>query len=707
MFDPLNQYELPPDDLTCAAEEIRPEAEACEPCASAIVPLPKPIPIPKPIFPKNSVSGRYRGTVGSFQLELRIDIDGNRPCNLASGDFYQLSGAVKSYFGSLKSGPLAVTWSSASVTISGTVSTTWSTAYKVITITIPRTSIFAARAAATITFSTSGGATGGTYVCAFESVHFRTISLEMDYENGTALFGSYDTATLPHGGSARVLDTVSAYAEAGVQMVKTAGTDIVPTADAGSNAIWTNAELEASMHQHFSSVVDSPQWQTYLLACESKHEMTSGGSTLFGIMFDYSGTSQRQGCAVFQSQINSYYGGAGSNDANRHTLYCYVHEIGHSFNLLHSWDKGRANSLSWMNYDWKYDQANGAGSYWANFAFQFDDLELVHIRHDYRSSVIMGGDNWATNSGLGTGEARLDITRAMIENRSGLELELSAKTAFSMGEPVVVGLKLKLRDLNGKAVNARLHPNFDFTRVAIKKPNGAIVTYEPLAEHLCRPNMVNLTSGNPSISESAYIGYGKDGFYFDQPGTYILKAAYHTAEGDIITSADVRIRIKSPLSVEEDAIADLYLGEEQGRLFYLLGSDAAHLQKGNDAFSTVLQQYAAHPLSVYAALVQGVNAARDFKMIGADKKITVRKQDPKRSNELIEKVFKMTSKGQGVDTITLSYAMRRAAASQISSGDKAAAKKTMDSLKLFAGKQNLATHELNLLNMQIDRVLKP
>ena len=696
MSDPLSPNSSHYQELTLATEEAS-DLEINTPSSDINI---KPI-----IILKNSASGRYRGSLSGYEMELRIDIDGVRPCNLISGDFYRLSGSVKTYFGSFKSGPLTVTWGTSTVTIRGTLSTTWGTPYNVVTITIPRTLILYPRAAATLTFYNSTGGQGATYVAAFESIYFRTIRLEEDYEVGTSLFGNYNTGSLPHGGTARTLNVVSAYAEAGIQMLLTTGTDAVPTADAGSNAIWTNAELETAMHHHFSIVSDTPQWQTWLLACKSKHELTTGGSTLFGIMFDYTGTSQRQGCAVFQTQINSYYGGAGSNDANRHTLYCYVHELGHSFNLLHSWDKGRPDSLSWMNYDWKYDQRHSSGSFWANFAFQFDNLELVHIRHDYRNSVIMGGDNWATNAGFGTGEERLDITQPIIENRSGLALDLSAKATFALGEPVVVKLRLQLRDLNGKTVNAKLHPNFDLTKIAIKKPSGEVVTYEPLAEHLAGPQWLNLNEANPSISESAYIGYGKDGFYFDQPGTYLLKAGYHTPEGALITSSDLTIRVKFPVSAQEQEIAELYLGDEQGKLFYLLGSDGKHLQKGNDAFDTVLEKYGDDPLSVYAALVHGVNAARDFKQVTADNQVSIRKHNAKLANKLIGKVFQMSNEGNGVDHITLNYAMCKAAECHHKSGDKIAATKTLEDLKGFLDKQHLEKHELKKAHAKIDTLL--
>ncbi len=696
MTDPSNVYPLatnaPDNTTTLTADPSQTETSFSSP--EGIGPV-FPVPL-------NTVSGRYRGTFGSFQMELRVDVDGARPTRLVSGDFYTVSGGVTTYFGSFKSGPVTTT---GALVINGSLSTTWGTPYNVFRISIPRTTIFAPRAAATFTFYNAAGAAGATYVCAFESVYFHTVNLEMDYENGATLFGSYNTGTLPHSGAARNLDVVSSYAEAGIQMVRTAGTDAIPTFEAGFDAVWTNAELETAMHHHFSIVSDSPKWQTYLLTCRSRHELTTGGSTLFGIMYDYAGTFQRQGCAAFQTQINSYYGGAGSADANRHHLYVYVHELGHSFNLLHSWDKSRPDSRSWMNYDWKYDARNGAGSFWRDFAFQFDDQELVHIRHDYRNSVIMGGDNWATNAGFGTDEEAVDITKAMVENNSGLELSINAKPSFASGEPVVVELKLASLYTKSKVVNACLHPNFEFVKIAIKKPNGQVVMYDPLADHCIIPKMTALNASNPSIYESAYIGYGKDGFYFDQPGNYVIKAAYFSNEGGIISSDDLKIRVRVPVTTDDAEIAELYSGDEQGKLFYLLGSDGSHLQSGNDALNNVLAKYPDHPLSVYAALVQGVNAARDFKTVYADKSVSVRAAETDKSSALTAKVYQMSAGGEGVDNITLNYAVRKNAAALLKEGKTDDAEQSLGAMKSFFESQNLKQHILTHIDEQIGRVL--
>src|SRR5262245_26873973 len=71
--------------------------------AAAQLPVPAPVPAPGPIvptLPKRAVSGRYRYSGTVWQLELRIDVDGKRPMKRVSGDFFQVSGATVTYFGS-------------------------------------------------------------------------------------------------------------------------------------------------------------------------------------------------------------------------------------------------------------------------------------------------------------------------------------------------------------------------------------------------------------------------------------------------------------------------------------------------------------------------------------------------------------------------------------------------------------------------------
>jgi hypothetical protein len=118
-----------------------------------------------------------------------------------------------------------------------------------------------------------------------------------------------------------------------------------------------------------------------------------------GIMLAYNG--KRYGCAIFHSAI-----GEKTIWEKRRLLFTYVHEIGHCFNLLHPWDRYQKNSpsretlhssLSWMNLPEKYYSAKeyyGEDRFWKKFQFEFDDSELMHLRHGFRNNVIFGGRNF-------------------------------------------------------------------------------------------------------------------------------------------------------------------------------------------------------------------------------------------------------------------------------------------------------------------------
>ncbi len=629
------------------------------------------VPIPIPIA-RHQVSGRYRGRLGSFELELRIDVDGNRPLKKVSGDFFQFIGGTKKYFGSFIINVPTVNYGTSLVKIEGLSTGTYATGYPYIRVSIPRNLIFSPKAAATLTFYASAtGAAGATYVNNFESVFFRTVQYEQDRVAGITSFASYNTGSLPSGGAARTLSVAKAYAESGVEMINTGCTNIVSTAAIGAS--WSDSELHAAMVNNFSLWADQPGWKVWLLEA-MLHDIGPG---LYGIMFDQQG-KQRQGCAVFHTGI-----GGATADKQRLQLYTYVHELGHCFNLLHSWQKSlgtpsipnRNNSLSWMNYPWNSAFGTPA-NFWNNFAFQFDNQEVIHIRHAFRDNVIMGGSNFAIGSALHDHSFLADF-QDNIENNSGLNLRIEARPSYAFGEPITIDLKLSTNDMRGKVVNARLHPNFDFVRIAIQKPNKEVVVYEPLMEHLALEDIQTLNTDNPAIYESAYIGFGKDGFMFDQTGFYTIKAAYLAIDGSLIVSNEVSLRVKTPLNSAEDEIADLYFGSDQGHLFYLLGSDAESLKNGNDALDLVINKYGKNPLSSYAALVKGINASRDFKTIMADKTIDVRPSDEALNQTLINQVVKHSKGDEGVDNITLNRAMTNMAICQKEAGKETEANETM------------------------------
>jgi hypothetical protein len=358
-----------------------------------------------------------------------------------------------------------------------------------------------------------------------------------------------------------------------------------------------------------------------------------------------------------------------------------VHELGHAFNLLHSWQKNLATppqplgpdggfgDLSWMNYVQNF-RPGGEQGYWAAFPFQFTDPELVHLRHGFFRDVAMGAN------AFGTGAAEIEPFEQPVEDHSGLRLELRAKESFELGEPVVVELKLVCAG-EPRVTHGHLHPDTEFTQVSITQPGGRTVLYRPMIRHCVDASPdIRLDEGNPALYRSAYIGHGRDGHYFQQPGEYQVRAQYIAADGSRIVSPACLVRVRFPVTRDDHQVAELMLGEEQGKLFSLLGSDSPALRSGNLALDEVIDRYGDHRLATYARMVKGLNAESEFKALTADKRLRVRPPDPKQGIEHLTRVVQEAT----IDNITLNLVMRRLARAQARQGDLGRANAVVDQM---------------------------
>lgn len=646
---------------------------------------PPTAPLAPIVLKKRRVRGRYRSSGARFQLELRVDVDGSRPMKRVSGDFFQTSGATTMYFGSFIVNAPTVVTTPGQVRIEGLGTYTWMAGAPFIRITIPRVPIKAPLKPATVQFLTPPSTPGATYLCSFASPLFRTVQWEQDWVQGTTPLVSYDTGSLPQPPSspARVLTVSKAFAEAGIQLLPTGAPGPIPISGAGPGVVptWSDSELHNAMVNHFSPFANVPQWSVWLLVATA-HD---GGYR--GIMFDYSDSFQRQGCAVFYNAI------AGADAASqRAQLRTYVHELGHAFNLLHSWQKNLADppqplgpngglgDLSWMNYAWKYQPLppapGGEAAYWMAFPFQFTDSELVHLRHGFYKNVIMGANPF----GKGAAELDPESLDDPIVDHSGLALELRSKEVFAFGEPVVVELKLSTTDLRGRETHKYLHPNDDFVTIGIRQPSGRTVAYRPLMPRCAdMSRTVRLDGDRPAIYDSAYIGYGRGGFYFEQPGEYTLRGQYVANDGSRVISPVHRLQVRPPASREDAEVGEKLLGEDQGQLLYLLGSDSSALRAGNEVIDELLDRHGSHPLAVYGRLVKGINAQRDFKHLSADtKEVWIRPAEPEESIDLLASVEEASAKEEGVDNITLNMVMRKHARAEARAGRIEQADQVMD-----------------------------
>ena len=204
----------------------------------------------------------------------------------------------------------------------------------------------------------------------------------------------------------------------------------------------------------------------------------------------------------------------------------------------------------------------------------------------------MGGNPFGTGAGL----EDLESWREPVEDRSGIRLELEAPPSFAFGAPVTVQVKLTSADPRGIQVTKHIRPRNGNVEIAIAQPGGRIVEYEPLLRHcMSDEDAIVLGGEQQAYADRAFIHYGKEGFYFDQPGTYRLRARYTAPDGSVIVSETLTLRVRPPATAEDVEVADLFFGDEQGTLMYLVGSDFDGLQRGNDALTHVWEEHPEPP----------------------------------------------------------------------------------------------------------------
>ncbi|MFI0243131.1 hypothetical protein [Streptomyces sp. NPDC016845] len=651
-----------------------------------------PTPYATPYLP---LSGTYRATNAGQMVEARIDVDKVGTLSMVSGDLFTVSGQTTTYANSFRSSSVEVAWTENYVVITGK-GLIWATAQP--EITQVRTLIYLTaagqppRTALWLTLEDASGYYRSIWnEVPRASTYFRTVDYEVDTVAGEAELVSYDTSksAVPPGYANRVLSVPASFAEAGVEL-RTAGTRNVLTtalAETDKNLQWSKAELHAAMVANFSGYREVPQWKLWTLIANDY----SDGTGVAGVMFDTTGL-QRQGIAVFTK-----HNVAGTNDE----LHTYVHELGHAFNLMHSFSKdtadppaplgpqGRYGDLSWMNYPqyYKVDTPPAAGfdAFFRAFRFSFTDDEIRHLRHGFYRHVILGGSDFTFNAAKE--QPSPDLFAQALADESGLDLVLEGQAAFAYGEPVIAQLKLARTGSHGDvSVTGDLEPSRGHVSVAITDPYGRMRIFKPLTHECGGHTTTTLTADAPALYTSLYLGYGSDGLYFSEPGLYKVAAVYQGPDGSRVVSATHTLRVRAPLAAADQHIGELLLGDDQGQLLTFLGSDAPQLQTGNDALQEVIERYADHPLAAHARLARGANAGRHFQHI-RDGRLTVREPDIKESVQQLSAAINASTGDQGLDNISLNKAMRRLATVHAKDGNLTEADAVLDKMvSTFRGK---------------------
>ena len=345
--------------------------------------------------------------------------------------------------------------------------------------------------------------------------------------------------------------------------------------------------------------------------------------------------------------------------------------------------RGELSALSWMNYDWKYDNRNGSGTFWGNFRMRFDDEELIHMRHGDRSAVIMGGDPWASGGHL---EAPVGAMSDLV-GQSPVELLLRSKGTFQFMEPVQIELRIRNLTDFSMELDTQLEPEFGGVLLYIRRPDGRIMQFAPVLCKLATPELkvlLPLKDGEAGVdrhSQNVFLSYGAAGFYFDEPGEYQVRAIYQGG-GELQVPSNVhRVRVARPFTPDEEKIAQDFFTYKAGMALYLKGSSSPSLKEGMDTLELMVDRFKESAVGAQLSLVLAENLERSFFRIEKDKLVEARSADPEAALALTSQALEQQQQDATTFTNLNYHQLVRSRAELMVAMDKAAdAKKELDGL---------------------------
>jgi hypothetical protein len=473
---------------------------------------------------------------------------------------------------------------------------------------------------------------------AVETTHqptaLRSLSIEIESEQGVAAPVAYDFR-------GREVTIDSCLEDAGFGVGRTGVASTIPPAPAGG---WDISQLHTLMQDFAQASLAARAWELHLLLLSRAKE-----EGLFGVMFDTTEVLPRQGAAVFADSIRHFAG----DSYDRKLIQTSVHELGHALNLAHRFERvvGRADSTSFMNYDWRYLGGEREDEFWSQFAFTFDPDELSFLRHAPRSAVIPGGAAFHSVRywNEGTGGYSAYVPEVQLDD---LKLELRPPAngrLFSFAQPVF--LEVRLTNLGDQAINFRtdlLDPKGGFLEILIRKTGGvstrSLADAEPFSPIMQRcvhapPGTADSVAPQQSIANNVNLTYGSSGFAFAEPGAYEVTALLSFADEQrdfIVRSDPLPIRVAAPMQIEEEHDAMDLFRDDVG-VYLALGGNR-NLETAHDKLAAIAERRGGDmtdPIVATIVRAQALDATREYVRKDADEAFGRQEAKPERAASLL------------------------------------------------------------------------
>jgi Metallo-peptidase family M12B Reprolysin-like len=575
---------------------VKTEASPPQP-ALATAPSPAVLPV---------LSGTYAEVMPN-RGEFRLDVDGANPQMTASGDV--VNGLTDRLHWVAKIAPIgeADEWQGDIWYRDGTDALVLQTSVHII---VDRT---VSQREAKVRFS-GGGLPDVTRVYRRTSAFFHPVEFEFDAVEGTTALTAIDSCAHPNKPldlPCERLTIETVFRRAGFDVSVTPSVT-VPLAAAGADRRWSNTEMHDAMQQYWSHFSSSAHWALWVLFA-SLHE---DGSSLGGIMFDSIGANQRQGTAIFNDAFISQAPAGDQAPAawvQRMRFWTACHEMGHGFNLAHSWQetageswiplKDEPEGRTFMNYPYRVQ--GGQTAFFSDFAYRFSDQELLFMRHGPERFVEMGAAPWFDNHGFSQAES-------YPEPKFKVEIRVNRPDAtFEFMEPCTLEVKLTNVTDEPQLVSERVIRDADRMTVITKKQGQPARQWHPFAQYCYKARHVVLEAG-ASIYESLFVGAGRNGWDLAEPGRYAVQAVVQIGSEDFVSN-QLAVRVKPPRNYDEENLAQDLFTDDVGRVLAFEGSRV--LGQANDMLREVATRFSDRPVANHALVALGWPLMRDSKVL--------------------------------------------------------------------------------------------
>ena len=587
---------------------------------NSIFPLPH-VATPAPALPGAAADLQEPGSEAVLPIflsreELRLDVDGHYPQMAASGTLYRGFALRVHWVAKLTSiGPNL--WSGPIWYKDGNVAALPHTTVKIFAIR----NLIPNLRSAIVTF-TGGGAIPRVQIFKFASIYFHPAEFEYDHEAGVVpdlQVGTHAHPNHPAGLPNETLPIETVYRRAGFDAKRSAAGTVssIPTDGPDPNTTWSDSEMHDAMQTYWSHFANKPQWSLWVLFAK-QHDI---GPNLGGIMFDDIGPNHRQGTAIFYDSFISVPPGGDPAPAayvTRMHFWTAVHEMGHAFNLAHSWQKNlgtpwiplapEPEARSYMNYP--YYVAGGQTAFFANFEYRFSDQELLFMRHAPERFVEQGNADWFDHHGFEGPSAA---------GESGFEVEIGVdreKPEYDFLEPVVLELKLTNVSEGPKLVPADILSDSTRLTVIVKKDGQPARQWLPYAKY-CRKSEATVLDKSAKMTESLFVSAGVNGWNLAEPGIYTVQVALEI-EGTDVVSNRLRLRVAPARSFEEEHVAQDVFSDAAGRVMAFDGSMAPALESGVTAWENLVDRLPDSKAAVHARITLAAPKAKDYRSLRID-----------------------------------------------------------------------------------------